>query len=79
MFGIRTNNRDKLMLHLKSKGIATGCHYTPMTLQPLFKPYKTHCPVAESEYPKIMTLPFHADLTQEEVSYILETLHGFHK
>ena len=39
MFAVRADKRDELIIHLKSKGIATGCHYTPLTLQPLFKPY----------------------------------------
>ena len=32
MFGIRSKKRDELMIFLKSKGIATGCHYTPLFL-----------------------------------------------
>ena len=31
MFGLRSENRDEMMIYLKSKGIATGCHYTPLT------------------------------------------------
>ena len=37
MFGVRCKLRDDLIIFLKSKGIATGCHYTPLTLQPLFR------------------------------------------
>jgi len=77
MFGIRTERRDELVLHLKSKGIATGCHYTPMTMQPLFKPFKNQCNIAEKEYERLITLPFHADLTEVEVRYILENLSNF--
>lgn len=77
MFGIRTENKDDLILYLKSKGIATGCHYTPLTMQPLFAPWKNHCPVAESEYYKMITLPLHADLTDEEVNFIIKNLISF--
>jgi len=32
MFGIRSKNRDELMIHLKSQGIVTGFHYTPLSM-----------------------------------------------
>lgn len=74
MFGIRAEKRDKLMIYLKSKGIATGCHYTPLSLQPLFKPYANSCDYIEKTYNKFITLPLHADLTDEEVDYVIEQL-----
>ncbi|MGI6311419.1 MAG: DegT/DnrJ/EryC1/StrS family aminotransferase [Bacteroidales bacterium] len=77
MFGIRADKRDELIIHLKSKGIATGCHYTPLTLQPFFKPYKSPCPVAERAYYKMITLPLHVDLTEYEVDYIIAAIKDF--
>lgn len=77
MFGIRVNERDKLMIYLKSKGIATGCHYTPLSIQPLFKKWGNNCPYIQKEYEKFITLPLHADLTNEEVSFILKHLANF--
>jgi perosamine synthetase len=74
MFGIRTEYKEDVILYLKSKGIATGCHYTPLTMQPLFKPYAIPCPVAEREYYKMVTLPLHADLKNDEVNYIIDAL-----
>jgi len=77
MFGIRAEKRDELMLYLKSKGIATGCHYTPLTLQPLFMPYAKDCNYIEKEANSFITLPLHADLTNEEVEYVIENLKSF--
>lgn len=77
MFGIRSERKDDLILYLKSKGIATGCHYTPLSMQPLFKPYSSPCPVAEGEYYKMITLPLHAELTNEEVNFIIYHLDKF--
>ena len=79
MFGVRAERKEELIIYLKSKGIATGCHYTPLTMQPLFKPYTSECPVAEKEYYKMITLPLHADLTDEEVDYVFENLKSFEK
>ncbi|MGE5435594.1 MAG: DegT/DnrJ/EryC1/StrS family aminotransferase [Syntrophothermus sp.] len=77
MFGIRTENKNELILYLKSKGIATGCHYTPLSMQPLFIPYAKECPIAEREYYKMVTLPLYADLKDDEVDYIIDTLNSF--
>jgi perosamine synthetase len=77
MFGIRTDKRDELMIYLKSKGIATGCHYTPLHMQPLFKPYKGYCPFIENEAHRLITLPLHSDLTIEEVDYVINSIKEF--
>jgi perosamine synthetase len=74
MFGIRAEKRDDLMIYLKSHGIATGCHYTPLSVQPLFKPYAYGCDYIEKEANKFITLPLHVDLTDDEIEYIIERL-----
>jgi len=77
MFGVRTQNRDDLIIFLKSKGIATGCHYTPLSVQPLFRKYSSGCAFIESEADKFITLPLHADLTDAEVDYIIQNISMF--
>jgi perosamine synthetase len=77
MFGIRAEKRDELMIYLKSKGIATGCHYTPLSVQPLFKEWGVNCPFIEKEADKFITLPLHADLSDIEVKYIIEQFSKF--
>ena len=77
MFGIRSPYRDKLIVHLKSKGISTGCHYTPLTLQPLFAKYKGNCPLIEEIYPTMLTLPLHTSLTESDIAYITEQIRLF--
>ena len=74
MFGIRAEKRDDLMIYLKSKGIATGCHYTPLSLQPLFSPYAKDCGYIEKKHSKFITLPLHVDLTDIEVEYVISEL-----
>ncbi len=77
MFGVRCDQKDDLIVYLKSKGVATGCHYTPLTMQPLFKQYASECPIAEREYFRMITLPLHADLTDGEVDYIVTELRNW--
>jgi len=79
MFGIRTDYRNELMVYLKSRGIATGCHYTPLTVQPLFKPYAKDCPYIEKEADRFITLPLHVDLSDSDVAYIINEIKSFAK
>ncbi|MHC1776991.1 MAG: DegT/DnrJ/EryC1/StrS family aminotransferase [Lentimicrobium sp.] len=77
MFGIRAEKRDELMIFLKSKGIATGCHYTPLSLQPLFRPFSKNCLYIEKEANKLITLPLHSDLTTEDINYVITSIMEF--
>lgn len=77
LFGLRTDKRNDLILYLKSQGIATGCHYTPLTLQPLFKPYASDCSYIEMEADSFISLPLHTDLTNQEIEYIIKHLETF--
>ncbi len=70
MFGIRAEKRDELMILLKQKGIATGCHYTPLSIQPLFKEWGNNCTFIENEYKKLITLPLHVELNQYDIEVI---------
>ena len=65
------------MIYLKSKGIATACHYTPLSLQPLFKPYAQDCDFVEKEADKFITLPLHADLKDIKIEYVINELEMF--
>ena len=77
MFGVRAEKRDELMIYLKTKGIATGCHYTPLSVQPLFKSRGLNCPYIEKEAYKFVTLPLHAELTDVEMEFIINQLKKF--
>jgi perosamine synthetase len=76
IFGVRTDpsRRNGLMHFLKQHEIATGVHYTPLTLHPLFHSHKEDVPTALSVYNQIMTLPLHAELTEQEVDYVIDKL-----
>jgi perosamine synthetase len=79
MFGVRAPDRDDLMLFLKQRGIATGVHYMPLPLHPLFKGHREEIPVAMREWPKLVTLPLFVDITNDEIDYVLEALHDYER
>ncbi|HNX01108.1 MAG TPA: DegT/DnrJ/EryC1/StrS family aminotransferase [Candidatus Cloacimonadota bacterium] len=79
IFGVRCEKRDELIIFLTSKGISTGVHYYPLTLQPLFKKYNVGCETANSLWRTFITLPMFVELQDGEIDYILEALHEFEK
>lgn len=77
MFGIRTDRKNELIIYLKSKGIATGCHYTPLSVQPLFSEWGHNCPYIEKEIDRCITLPLHTGLGEKEIHFICKSIHDF--
>ncbi len=79
LFGVRCEERDRLILFLKQRGIATGVHYMPLPLHPLFAQFDDPIPVAERVWQTFVTLPLFPDLTDVEVDYVIEALQEFER
>lgn len=74
-------SREKLMDYLQSKGVGSAIHYPkPIYRQPIYREMgldKEICPVAEDISQKVMSLPVHPSLKQEDLEYIAMTVNGF--
>lgn len=77
LFGVRCDRRDELILHLKSRGIATSVHYIPLMHFPFFKRWANACPVADEIWHTFVTLPLFAELSFEEIDYVVSALREF--
>lgn len=77
LFGVRCDQRDKLIIHLKKLGIATGVHFLPLPLHPLFSQFDDPIPVSKQLWQTFITLPLFPDLTDVEVDYVIEALQEF--
>ncbi len=77
LFGVRYHDRDRLILYLKRHGIATGVHYMPVPMHPLFSEYRNDTPVVDEVWPTMITLPLFVDMANEEVDYVVNALHNF--
>jgi dTDP-4-amino-4,6-dideoxygalactose transaminase len=71
LYVIRVGNRDETMAHLKEHGIGCGIHY-PLAcpVQPAFADLgysATQFPVACGTMDQLLSLPMHADLSEEQV------------
>jgi perosamine synthetase len=77
LFGVRCPRRDDLIIHLKRRGVATGVHFMPLPLHPLFRGHDEPIPVARRLWETFVTLPLFADMSDEEVDYVVEALRDF--
>lgn len=77
IFGVRCDKRDDLIIHMKQRGIATGVHFLPLPMHPLFRDFEEPIPIAKEVWEKIVTLPLFPDLTDEEIDYVVEALCEF--
>jgi dTDP-4-amino-4,6-dideoxygalactose transaminase len=82
VFCIRTEKRDELETYLKEKGIGTSVYYPiPLHLQKCFEYLgykKGDFPAAEKLCKSVLALPMFPELTEDEVSYVCESVKGFY-
>ena len=74
LYVIRTSRRDKMLGHLKSKGIGAGVHYPiPLHKQPAYLKQgygDVSLPVTEQAAREVISLPMYPELTHEQIAYV---------
>ena len=77
-YTIRVQNRDELQAKLKEKGIPTAVHYPiPLHLQECFQYLGLNqgdFPITEEVAQEVMSLPMNPFLSDEEISFIVQTI-----
>lgn len=71
--------RDRLIVFMQEKSIATGVHTMPVPYLSYYRRYRANIPVAMRIWEKYVVLPFYADMTKEEINYVLENVCEFEK
>lgn len=83
LYVIKVKNRDKLKKFLHRKEIGAGIHYPlPIHLQPAYKSLgykKGDFPTSEKLANEIISLPMYAELTREQIIYIVGEIKSFLK
>lgn len=82
LYVVRVKNRDALQRHLKENEIETGIHY-PFAIhqQPAYKRlgYKLSAfPITEKITPEVLSLPMFAELTKEQIGFVVEKIKEFY-
>lgn len=72
--------RQRLIEHLKQRGILSVFHYLPLHLSAMglqFSGRPGQCPVTERISDRLLRLPFYNDLTEDEQNEVIETILSF--
>lgn len=82
IYAIRVKDRDKLMVQLAEKGISCGIHYpVPVHLQDAYsflEKGKGSFPVAEKCAEEYLSLPMFAELSDEQVAYVIDQIKEYY-
>jgi len=78
IFVIKVKKRDELREYLISNNIECGVHYKPNHLLTKYKE-KYNLEITESIYNKIITLPCHNDLENDEQIYVIDKIKDFYE
>lgn len=71
---VRVPFRDAVHRLLREQGIGVGVHYPPNHLQTAFAPWHRSLPVTERIGRKVLSLPFHPGMTDEDVHHVVTHL-----
>lgn len=74
---VRCDQRDSLGEWLREHKIGTGMHYIPNHLHAMYRQYAVPLPVVDREWLRLITLPLHPALTDDDVNYIIEVIRHF--
>lgn len=81
MYMMQVERRDELLAHLASRGISAKVHYpTPLHLQPASSHLgyrEGDFPVAERQARRLLSLPAHPYLAEEEVERVVQEVGSF--
>ncbi|MDE4907371.1 DegT/DnrJ/EryC1/StrS family aminotransferase [Methanogenium marinum] len=71
-------DRETVMAYLREKGIGSAVHYPmPVHRQPLYAGDPgVRCPVSEDLSGRVLSLPVHPGVTEENCAYIVATING---
>jgi perosamine synthetase len=71
-------NRADIFSSLRGRGFGVNVHYIPVHLHPFYrKRFGTKpgdCPVAESAYERLLTLPLHPNMGAQDIEKVVSTV-----
>lgn len=79
LYWVISDDREELIKHLEGKGIEVGTHYRPIHTLSAYKHKQTkvNTPVTDNVGKRIVTIPIHANLNDDDVSHIIKSINSF--
>lgn len=82
-YTIRARKRDELRAFLKERGVGTEVYYPlPLHLQPCYRGLgyeRGAFPVSEGASEEALSLPIYAELSDDQLAYVVDTIAAFYK
>ena len=75
-YWILVKNRDQFRKKMSEIGIETGIHYKPIHKMTMYKD-AAKLPITETVGQQIVTLPTHPNLTDDDLTKIIESVNKF--
>ena len=73
LYRLNTEDNKTMIEHFKTKLIQCGIHYSALHLNPVYNPHPVSLlPKSEFEHRTTFSIPFHENLTDEDVEYIVK-------
>jgi dTDP-4-amino-4,6-dideoxygalactose transaminase len=75
-----SDHQQKLIEHLRSRGILAVFHYLPLHLSAMGKTFggrPGQCPITESVSERLVRLPFYNDLTESEQDEVIDAVRSY--
>jgi len=80
-FAVQCDSRDNLKEYLEAHGVGTNIHYPiAMHRQKAFAKYgfEPHAyPIAEKLAGTVLSIPMYSGMTEEEVTYVIDTINAY--
>jgi len=80
---VPAEHRGNLIDYLASKNIHTSVHFKPLHKYEIIKKHMTHSdrdfPVADKEWLKLISLPVHPAMTEEDIDYVIYWVNEYFK
>jgi len=79
-YAIQAERRNELMRHLNNNGIETKIYHKPLVSDaPVFQKYgRNDTPNARKVLSRLLSIPAHEKLTDEQVSFVIDKIKGFY-
>jgi perosamine synthetase len=75
--GFSSIGRDQLIDYLADKKVHTSVHFKPLHLYELIKDDNKKLPVSEKEWVKLISLPTHSGMTDDDIDYVIYWVNKF--
>lgn len=76
LYWIMLDRREDLARDLETKGIEVGMHYRPIHTMSAYKSM-ANVPVTDRAGKRIVTIPIHANLSDDDVSHVIKSINSF--